>query len=173
MGRFYELPSCSWVSTESFTVDAQASLEKSIGFFSHVQSGVSLIWGVGQLESELTLSPAQAVIDNEILAYVNRYHRGVDDTDEDLAVEASRRVGIGGNFLTDPHTMDHFRTEFFEPGLLQRTRRENWREKGAPALSGIAEAKADALMAQDAEPCVTGDQSRALRDVERRFLSRL
>ena len=61
MGRFYQLPSCSWVSTESMSPDSQAALEKGIGFFTHLQSGVSIIWGVGQLESELTISPAQAV----------------------------------------------------------------------------------------------------------------
>jgi trimethylamine--corrinoid protein Co-methyltransferase len=76
MGRFYQLPSCSWVSTESMCVDGQAALEKAIGFLTHLQSGVGLVWGVGQLESEMTLSPAQAVIDNEILGYVRRYLRG-------------------------------------------------------------------------------------------------
>ena len=38
-------------------------MEKSLGFASHIDAGVSLIWAAGQLESELTLSPAQAVID--------------------------------------------------------------------------------------------------------------
>ena len=83
MGRFYNLPSCSWVSTESMCVDSQAAIEKSIGFFTHLQNGVNVIWGAGQLESELTISPAQAVIDNEIIGYVKRLLKGVEVTDED------------------------------------------------------------------------------------------
>lgn len=57
LGRFYHLPSSSWVSTES-VYDEQAALEKMFGFSSHLRHGVSLIWGMGQLESELTMSLA-------------------------------------------------------------------------------------------------------------------
>ena len=42
MGRFYNLPSASWVSTESMCADAQAALEKSMGFFAHLACRV--IW---------------------------------------------------------------------------------------------------------------------------------
>ena len=95
MGRFYRIPSASWVSTESVCPDAQAGLEKMAGFLSHLQSGVSSIWSVGQLESELTFSPAQAVIDNEMIGYARRYLRGIDTSDESLALSAIREVGIG------------------------------------------------------------------------------
>jgi len=99
MGRFYDLPSCSWVSTESMCPDSQAALEKAIGYFTHSQNGVNLIWGIGQLESELTVSPAQAVIDNEIIGYTERVLRGFRTNDETLAVDIVRDVGIAGDFL--------------------------------------------------------------------------
>ncbi|MHC4874397.1 MAG: trimethylamine methyltransferase family protein, partial [Planctomycetota bacterium] len=54
MGRFYNLPSCSWVSTESMCADSQAAMEKMFGIHTHMENGVSAIWGMGQLESELT-----------------------------------------------------------------------------------------------------------------------
>ena len=173
MGRFYNLPSCSWVSTESMGPDSQAALEKSMGFFTHLQSGVSLIWGVGQLESELTLSPAQAVIDNEILAYVRRYLRGVEVTEETLAVDITRDVGISGEFLSEEHTLDHFRTEFFDPSILFRERRSAWQEGGSKSLHEAAEAKADEMIAEPLPETLTDDQGTALRKIEDSFLKKI
>ena len=170
MGRFYGLPSCSWVSTESMCPDAQASAEKSMGFLSHRQSGVSLVWGVGQLESELTVSPAQAVIDNDVLGYVDRYATGVDVSDETLAVDVSREVGIGGDFLGHDHTMRHFKQELFEPGVLFRQRRSAWEAAGRPTLAEVAEARADELIAAEREPCVTDDERAALMAIEKQVL---
>lgn len=170
MGRFYKLPACSWVSTESMCVDGQAALEKSIGFFTHLQSGVGLVWGVGQLESEMTLSPAQAVIDNEILRYVRRYLRGIEVTDETLAVDLTREVGISGSFLDTDHTLMHFRSEFFEPSILFRKRRPDWVEAGQKTLRDAAEDCADRLIANERVPHLTSEQDAALAEIETAFL---
>lgn len=142
-----------------------------MGFYSHLESGVNLVWGVGQLESELSLSPAQAVIDDEILGYIARMRRRVDATPERLAVEAVRRVGIGGGFLTDDHTLAHYRQEFFEPGLLLRLKREKWVQAGGRTLAEAAEEKAAVLMAAAAAPALPPEPQRELRRIESEFLA--
>ncbi len=147
MGRFYGLPSCSWVSTESMLPDQQAALEKSLGFASHIDAGSSLIWAAGQLESELTISPAQAVIDNEIIAYTRRLRRGVEVNQETLALDLIREVGISGSFLETDHTFENFRSEFWEPGLSCRIKRQNWRDAGALPLGDKAEREAQQRVA--------------------------
>jgi trimethylamine--corrinoid protein Co-methyltransferase len=173
MGRFYRLPSSSWVSTEAMCPGAQSAIEKSIGFLTHAESGISLIWGIGQLESEMTLSPAQAVLDDEMLAYIERYRRGIDVTEETLAIDVVRRAGIGGNFLEDPHTLAHYRDELYEPAILCRTRRELWERAGAKRVEETAEEKADALIEAERLPLLAPDESKALREIERKFLSGL
>ena len=173
MGRFYDLPSCAWVSTESMCVDAQAALEKSFGFAAQTSAGVSLIWGVGQLESEMTFSPAQAVIDDEIISYVRRHARGVEVSDETLALDVVREVGIGGSFLDAQHTLRHFREELWEPMILFRDRREKWMAKGAAGLAAAAEERADALIAAERPPCLTEEQEKTLLDIETDFLKRM
>jgi trimethylamine--corrinoid protein Co-methyltransferase len=170
MGRFYNIPSGSWVSTESMCSDAQASLEKMCGFFSHLQSGVSNIWGVGQLESELAFSPAQAVIDNEIISYVKRYLRGVTVNDETLAVDLSREVGISGSFLGEYHTMKQFQDELFQPTILFRKLRDHWKELGSKTLTEVAEEKAKDLMEKDIENGLSEEQLKALDLLANRFL---
>jgi len=171
LGRYYNLPSCSWVSTESLQPDAQAGLEKMAGFMTHLQQGVSLIWGVGQLESELTLSPAQAVIDDEIIGYARRILRGAEVSEESLALPVIREVGIAGNYLEHDHTLLNFRSELFEPSILCRQRRPLWQEQGSRSLSEVAEENACALMAQPVDSGLTEDQHRELHRIEADFLA--
>ena len=172
MGRFYQLPSASWVSTESMCPDAQAGLEKMFGFRTHVESGVTTVWGVGQLESEMTFSPAQAVIDNEMIAYARRYARGVETSDEALALSVTREVGAAGSFLAHAHTLEHFRDELYMPRLLWRKRREDWQAEGEKRLEERAEEVAAELMRQPAEPALAQDQLRELDRIVDRFIAR-
>ena len=173
MGRFYNLPSASWVSTESMCPDAQTAMEKTCGFMAHLQSRVSNIWSVGQLESELTFSPAQAVIDDEIIAYVKRYLQGVSVNEEALALELIKQVGISGSFLEQPHTADHFRTELFMPKLLFRRPREEWESQGSKDLANRAEESAQALMQNTVDPKLTDDQIKELDALANRFLEQI
>jgi len=173
MGRFYNLPSASWVSTESMCPDAQTALEKTCGFMAHLQSKVSNIWSVGQLESEMTISPAQAVIDDEIIAYVKHYLQGVSVNDETLAVDLIKQVGISGSFLEQPHTANHFRTELFMPRLLFRQPREEWESRGSKDLAARAEERAQALMQEQIDPKLTDYQVKELDALASRFLQQL
>lgn len=170
MGSFYGLPSGSWVSTESMCPDSQAAIEKTAGFLTHQQNGIDLIWGAGQLESELTMSPAQAVIDNEIIEYTKRYIRGVEVSEETLALDVAREVGITGNYLSHTHTLEHFRDEFFEPAVLFRKKRSDWTHEGRRNLAAAAEETADALISAEREPILNNDQTEALSKIEKRFL---
>jgi trimethylamine---corrinoid protein Co-methyltransferase len=165
MGRFYGLPSSSWVSTEAMLPDAQAALEKSLGWKTHFDAGVSLVWGVGQLESELTVSPAMALIDHDILGYIERLRRGVSVDRETLAEAVTRDVGIAGEFLSHEHTFKHFRAELFEPHLLWRGKRENWDACGSSDVVDRAEDRADELMEPLADPLLSDDQREELNRV--------
>jgi trimethylamine--corrinoid protein Co-methyltransferase len=173
MGRFYNLPSCSWVSTESMCVDSQAALEKSIGFFSHLQNGVSIIWGVGQLESELTISPAQALIDNEIISYARRLLRGVEVSKETLSVDLTRKVGISGEFLSSEHTLTNFGSEFFDPSILFRNRRSNWNAEGSKTLQEVAEARSDEIIHKSRNEVLSNEQINELKRIEDSFVNRI
>ena len=173
MGRYYGIPSASWVSTESMCADSQAALEKMSGFLTHLQSGVSNIWAVGQLESELAFSPSQAVIDNEIISYVKRYLKGVEVNEDTLAIELSREVGISGSFLDQYHTLENFPNEFFLPDILNREVRENWKKLGSKTLTEVAEEKVVELLKKDIENDLSDGQIKELDTLANRFLKRI
>ena len=165
LGRFYGLPSSSWVSTESVFEDEQAALETMFGLATHVQEGVSLVWGLGQLESEMTLSLAQLVIDDEMVAFVRRHRRGFVVDEASLALDVVREVGIAGSFLETEHTFAHHRLEHFSPRLLNRRPRS-----ACPGpLHVVAAARARELLAAPAEPALREDEHRALLAVEHAF----
>ncbi len=173
MGRFYQLPSASWVSTEAMTPDPQAALEKMFGYYTHLASGVSAIWGIGQLESELTISPAQAVIDNEMISYLKKFQRGFDTDPGSIALELIREVGIGGSFLDTSHTLRKCRTEFFYPRLLCRKRRGQWNEEGSPRLEQKAEALAEELIKRPVSNGLSEEQILALEEISSWHLGRM
>ncbi len=169
MGRFYNLPSASWVSTEAVYEDEQAALEKAIGFQAHAAAGVSLVWGMGQLESEKTMSLAQLVIDDEIIAYLDRCRRGFQVTDEEIAFDLIREVGIAGSYLETDHTFQHFRAQLFEPRVLNRRQRED-----CPApLHAAAAQRAAAILSADTEGKITPEQSAELRRIEGHYRERI
>lgn len=173
MGRFYDLPSASWVSTEAMCPDSQAALEKMLGWQAHTAAGVSCIWGVGQLESEMTISPAQAVIDNEMISFVRRFARGYEADDASLAMGVTREVGIAGSFLDHDHTLERFREELFQPGLLWRRRRQDWADGGCKRLDERAEEVARELIVRPVETGMTEAQAKALTDMAEGFVGKM
>lgn len=68
-------------------------------------AGINFIFNAaGTLESTLTASYQQAVIDNEICGMVSRALRGIAISDETLAIDVIENVGPGGQYLNQRHT---------------------------------------------------------------------
>jgi len=167
LARHYGLPSVSWMCTDSLGCDAQNALEKTIAALTHAQAGVNTIWGVGQVESEKTISPVQAVIDDEIIATVRRYLRGFSTDEQSLAVEEVRRVGICGSFLESDHTFSHFREVVHMPELMVRAQRMSAGPRAD--LVSRAEDRVDAILAAERQPILTPEVERELLAIEKRY----
>lgn len=165
MGRFYRIPSSSWVSTEAVCEDEQAALEKMFGFQTHSSDRVSLIWGMGQLESELTMSLGQLVIDNEMIRYMQRYQRGFAVTDDELQFKLIREVGIAGNYLDTEHTLLNYRDHLFQPHILNRARRDD----SPGTLPEVAHHRAAEIIAADREEKIDADALAELVMIERSY----
>ncbi len=165
LGRFYGLPSGSWVSTDAVYEDEQAAMEKMFGFSSHYRHGVNLIWGMGQLESELTMSLAQLVIDDEMIDYMRHHERGFRVDAETLQRDLIREVGIAGSYLDTDHTLLHWREYLYSPRILNRKARENC----TIALPGAARALVEDVLAGDSEEKIGAAEAEELRRIENRY----
>lgn len=126
---------------DSKVLDEQAAIEATISIAVAALSGANLVHDVGYLESGLVGSFDMLVMSDEIISMVKRIVGGVVVDDEHLATDIIDRVGPGGNFLAEDHTLKHFRTEFWLPKLIDRSRRETWEKHGSQTLGQRVRAK--------------------------------
>jgi trimethylamine---corrinoid protein Co-methyltransferase len=97
---------------------------------------------IGYLGQGLIASPAAIVMCNELIGYVKRIMRGFDISRERLGLDAIRRVGPGGDFLSCDHTFEHHREEIWTPSLLNRQDPEEWKKAGRPRYGEVVTRKA-------------------------------
>ena len=98
------------------------------------------------LEAGMTFSFGQLVIDDEIAAMVKRIVQGVSLEDELMGVDLIKKVGIGNNFLTQRHTLNHLETEQIQATIIDRRMRGAWEKKGSRSLIQTATQKAAELL---------------------------
>lgn len=173
IARFHGLPSASWVSSDNPICDAQSVLEKALTAMLHARAGVNIIWGVGQLETELTLSLEQAAIDDEMAGQLLRAQRGIEVNDETIALDVIREAAATGDFLGHEHTLHHFREEAIAGDLTSPQRRHDWLARGGLDLVARAAAKVEAILAQPRQLQVSPDEAARLRAIEARWRERL
>ena len=87
------------------------------------------------------------VIDDEAAGMILRTLRGIEVTDETLAVDVIHDCTIDpGHFLGNAHTLGYMNTEFVYPDLMNRDRTDTWEGDGRPDLMRRAKAKSDRLL---------------------------
>ncbi len=169
LGRFYNIPSSSWASTDAVFEDGQAAFEKMFGIHTHSINRVSLIWGLGQLESEKTISLAQLVIDDELIDYARQYERGFVVNEDTLQYELIKQVGIGGSFLDTEHTLMNFRQHLWFPKLINRNPRGVCEDR----LEQRALNYADQILAEDQEEKISRHELDELKKIEQRYREKI
>jgi trimethylamine--corrinoid protein Co-methyltransferase len=118
-------------------MDAQAGAEAMFSILTAMQSRCNVIHDVGYLEFGTTSSLEMLVMADELVAMSRHFTAGLLIDKETLALDVIDRVALGGDqsiFLTDDHTMKHFREAHFHPRLLNRFQYESWQESGAGDL---------------------------------------
>ena len=147
MARFYGIPnSTTGGRTDSKVADCQSGFERQGNLLLAALAGSNLNIFGGELESTLTTSPSQLVIDDEIIKRTKRFLRGFSVNKETLAVDLIRQVGPGGQYLGNKHTLHHMRNEILLPNMSSKGSYEDWRSKGGLNLEQVAQKKAQELL---------------------------
>lgn len=132
LARYYGLPSRSvGGTTESKREDVQAGAERMATLLPAVLADVNLITCAGTLDSTMMESDALLLIDDELCGAALRLRRGIEVNPETIALDVIRRVNFRGNYLAEPHTVQHYRQEHFIPRLLPREPLEAWEKAGS------------------------------------------
>jgi trimethylamine--corrinoid protein Co-methyltransferase len=131
MAQHYRLPffGTAGCSDAKFP-DPQAAAEAAFSCLSSALSGANLVHDSGWLDHGSVASPAYMVLVNEVLHMVNQYMRGMPVNDETLALDLIDRVGPGGHYLQEAHTLQHFRDVWYSK-LFDRSIHAQWVDQGA------------------------------------------
>jgi trimethylamine--corrinoid protein Co-methyltransferase len=147
LARHYDLPcEVSGGSSSSKVPDPQAAYDGAIGLLTTILTGPDLLCGLGGIESASTMSPEMLVIGNEIVEEALRIARGIEVNDYTLAVDVIRKVGPGGNFLAEKHTLDNLLKEHIVPKISNRETYEAWKRNGSKSILDVSREKTKQIL---------------------------
>jgi trimethylamine--corrinoid protein Co-methyltransferase len=113
--------------------DAQSDHEKTITSLLPALAGANLIYGLGMLESGVTIDYAQLVMDAEFARMVKPCVPGVRDDNETLSVDVIADVGPFSDFLSHDDTFKGMRGQS-QTKLIDRRVREDWAASGSTSI---------------------------------------
>ena len=142
IAQSYGLPTFAIAGTSDSKIpDAQAGIECAFSLLAQRLAGLNLIHGLGYLAGGMICSAEMLVLGDEAAGMVERLIRGIDVNAGTLARDLIHKVGPGGNFLQEEHTLNNFRKELWIPSLMSRETCDAWRDRGAKDVSARAREK--------------------------------
>jgi trimethylamine--corrinoid protein Co-methyltransferase len=158
MAKYVGLPVWSTAGcTDAKVLEPQAAIEAALSIHSAMLSGANLVHDVGYTESGMTGSLFQLVMSDEIIGMSRRITKGIAFNEETLAIDVIDRVGPGGNFLSDDHTMDHYRDEHWQPRLIDRWDYETWATQGKKTMADRIRERTREILSTQKGPEVPSD----------------
>ncbi|WP_022665561.1 trimethylamine methyltransferase family protein [Desulfospira joergensenii] len=118
-------------ATDSKCLDAQSGAEAAYHILAQGLSGLNLIHDVGYMDMSMACSVEQLVMSNEVIGMAKRFLRGMEVSEEHLALDVMAGVGPGGHFLQQPHTMKHFKDQLWRPRVFTRLPFDQWEKAGS------------------------------------------
>jgi trimethylamine--corrinoid protein Co-methyltransferase len=133
--EIYDLPIWAYAgASDSKVMDAQAGAEAMFSIITALLSRANMIHDVGYLEYGSTSSLEMVVLANDLIAMSRFFVDGIPVDEDTLALDVIENVAKGGPgsmFLTEEHTLKHFKTAQFLPRLLDRSRYDAWEQSGS------------------------------------------
>jgi len=132
LARRYNLPYRSSACNASNAVDAQATYETLMALWSSVMGHGNLIYHTaGWLEGGLVASFEKLLIDCEMLQHMSKMLEPLKIDLDEVGLEAMEEVGPGGHFFGCAHTMERYKTAFYEPFVSDWQNSESWVAAGS------------------------------------------
>jgi trimethylamine--corrinoid protein Co-methyltransferase len=132
MAHFYNVPSGGYVGlTNSKINDAQSGYESGMSTTAGLLAGMDMLNMGGLLEALKVFDFAKAVIDDEIALMLKRLKRGVEFDEDNLALDVIKKIGPGGSFIVEPHTVKRMKSVALLTKLSDRDTRTQWQKKGS------------------------------------------
>jgi len=165
IAHFYNIPCGGYVGlTNSKVCDAQSGYETSMSCVAALLGGVHIFNMAGLLDALMSFDFAKAVIDDEIALMLKRLMRGIEFSEEELALNIIAEVGPGGTFIDHMHTLEHMRTTALLPKIADREPHLQWQERGSLDTHAHAMLRAREILTAPNDAVFSEDVDARLRD---------
>ncbi|MEM7193914.1 MAG: trimethylamine methyltransferase family protein [Pseudomonadota bacterium] len=132
LSRLYKLPHRTSACNASNAVDAQSTYETQMSLWGSVLGHGNLIYHTaGWLEGGLVASFEKIITDVEMLQHMSQFLQPPKIDLGEIGLEAMEEVGPGGHFFGCAHTMERYKSAFYEPFLSDWQNHENWTQAGS------------------------------------------
>jgi trimethylamine--corrinoid protein Co-methyltransferase len=123
LAHHFDLPTLgSFGGSDALEPGWRSAKEGWAGFFSAL-AGSEMVVGVGGMASASTLYPENLILDCDLYHDFLITAGGIKVTPETLALDTIRRVGPRGDYLMEPHTIEHMRRIPFSDLILETGRK--------------------------------------------------
>mgnify|MGYP000897115891 FL=1 len=157
---FYGTAGCS----DAKAVDEQSVSEVAFQILSTMLSKANLVHDVGVLDHCNNVSPEMVVLANEIIEMMKYYTRGVDAGEDDFVLDLVEKVGPGGHYIEEMHTLENFR-QIWYPDIFSR---EKVTQPGSSIRQKIRQ-KIKGILENGAGPTLDPGQAEVLDEWEKKL----
>ena len=168
MHKFYDLPGGAAAGiADSKLPDMQAGWEQMCSNVMAGLSGLNMVYeAAGMHASLLGFCHESLILGNDLIGQALRCVRGIEVTDDTLALEEIRQVCIGGpgHYLGTEQTLSRMEADHVYPALGDRTSPKEWAEKGKPDLIEKATARKEQILAERAKARLDPALDAAIRE---------
>jgi len=128
--HYYKLPMFGTAAcTDSARIDAQAGIEITHQVMMSALTGADIVHDVGFVYHATAVSPELLVLTDEVISMVKVLMKGIEINDETLPLSLIERLGPKSNYLSETHTLKHFRS-FWTPKVFDRSFSRTEKTKG-------------------------------------------
>jgi len=166
--RKYQIPrhNSAAAPTSSKKPDFQCGYEKAIAVLTAALAGANVIQLHGGIHGELVFHPLQAILDDDIAGMVGRFIKGVEVTDETLAIDLIEETGpIPGCYLNKEHTRKWWKKEQFIPAVADRLTYPEWIKKGKKSTLDYAKERMEEILTTHQVPPLSREQDKQIDEI--------
>jgi trimethylamine--corrinoid protein Co-methyltransferase len=146
MSRYCRLPNMvGGLGSGAKIPGIQACIENTVSAMDCARIGGEVVNGLGVPDNSTLLSYEQYILDHEIARMVVATFRGYEVSQDTLALDLIKKVGIGGSYLSQMHTLKHMK-EIFVPMLWDSDPYDMWEKKGKKDPMAQARDKVDQIL---------------------------
>ncbi|QJF50943.1 trimethylamine methyltransferase family protein [Roseobacter ponti] len=151
MHKYYDLPGGAAAGiADAKLPDMQAGWEQMCSNVMAGLSGLNMVYeAAGMHASLLGFCHESLILGDDLIGQALRCVRGIEVSDETMALDQMREVCIGGpgHYLGTSQTLGRMQADHVYPALGDRTSPKEWDEKGKPDLIERATARKEEILA--------------------------